>query len=87
MGIADAGWAAFSCLFCDTSTVNNTYYLSNHTLWRFGGLMALVCARRGSSSLICSEFEQETDQAHIETYCNAHDCNDHHEFDMKPFFE
>jgi Ran GTPase-activating protein (RanGAP) involved in mRNA processing and transport len=30
------GWAAFSTLLCDTSSVNNTY-LSNHTLQRIGG--------------------------------------------------
>ena len=28
MGIADAGWAAFSRRLCDTPTVNNTYHLS-----------------------------------------------------------
>eukprot|EP00986_Skeletonema_menzelii_P006059 scaffold2288_cov131-Skeletonema_menzelii.AAC.5 len=32
-GITSRGWAAFSRLLCDTSSVNNTY-LSNHTLAR-----------------------------------------------------
>ena len=30
------GWAAFSKLLCDTTSVNNTY-LSNHTLETIGG--------------------------------------------------
>ena len=34
-GIADEGWAHFSRLLCDTSSVNNTY-LSNHTLSNLG---------------------------------------------------
>ena len=34
-GIARRGWAAFSRLLCDTSSVNNTY-LSNHTLVHIG---------------------------------------------------
>ena len=35
-GITARGWAAFSKLLCDTSSVNNTY-LSNHTLVEIGG--------------------------------------------------
>ena len=35
-GITARGWAAFSRLLCDTSSVNNTY-LSNHTLQQIGG--------------------------------------------------
>ena len=34
--ITARGWAAFSRLLCDTSSVNNTY-LSNHTLQQIGG--------------------------------------------------
>jgi len=35
-GITARGWATFSRLLCDTSSVNNTY-LSNHTLETIGG--------------------------------------------------
>ena len=36
--ITARGWAAFSRLLCDTSSVNNTY-LSNHTLEEIGGCL------------------------------------------------
>jgi len=35
-GMTSRGWAAFSKLLCDTTSVNNTY-LSNHTLETIGG--------------------------------------------------
>eukprot|EP00984_Skeletonema_dohrnii_P004378 scaffold1562_cov93-Skeletonema_dohrnii-CCMP3373.AAC.6 len=34
-GITEVGWATFSKLLCDTSSINNTY-LSNHTIERIG---------------------------------------------------
>ncbi len=34
--ITATGWATFSKLFCDISSINSTYHLSNHTLEHIG---------------------------------------------------
>ena len=36
-GVTDEGWASFSNLLCDTSSVNSTYF-SNHTLKSISGM-------------------------------------------------
>ncbi|KAK1739913.1 leucine-rich repeat protein, partial [Skeletonema marinoi] len=52
-GITSTGWAAFSRLLCDTSSINNTYR-SNHTLKHIGGGYHYVPNPDGSDKLFRS---------------------------------
>jgi len=78
-GITVEGWAHFSRLLCDTSSVSNTY-LSNHTLRSIGvgrngfpgNLQALLALNR-------NDDKQQVAITKI--------LQNHSHFDMKPFFE
>ena len=75
--ITERGWAAFSRLLCDTSSVNNTY-LSNHTLERIGGF-----GRRHSN---IEEFLKLNKlQNHAAAICKILDS--HPDIDITPMFE
>ncbi|KAK1734006.1 leucine-rich repeat protein [Skeletonema marinoi] len=80
-GVTDVGWAAFSKLLCDTSSINNTY-LSNHTLEWVGSLFY-------DDSDIPPDIRQyiawNKDQRIDAAICKILKTHDH--FDMKPFFQ
>mmetsp|Transcript_32267 Transcript_32267/g.65629 ORF Transcript_32267/g.65629 Transcript_32267/m.65629 type:complete len:698 (+) Transcript_32267:77-2170(+) len=52
-GITSTGWAAFSRLLCDTSSINNTYR-SNHTLEHIGDDYCYMSNPDGSGKLFLS---------------------------------
>ena len=54
-GITNTGWAAFSRLLCDTSSINNTFR-SNHTLEHIGGGYHYVPNPDGSGKLFVLEI-------------------------------
>ena len=54
-GITSTGWAAFSRLLCDTSSINNTFR-SNHTLKHIGGGYHYVPNPDGSGKLFVLEI-------------------------------
>jgi len=76
-GITNEGWAPFSLLLCDTSSVNRTY-TSNHTLQKFRGssVDALV-----NTYLVLNKREDKQQVA----MCKV--LQSHSHFDMEPFFE
>ena len=81
VGITSKGWAAFSKVLCDTSTVNSTF-LSNHRLHRFEGPIP----QEGVPDLVASllTLNQENDKKSVAfrkilLY--------HVDFDMQPLFE
>ena len=78
-GITREGWAPFSKLLCDTSSVNNTY-LSNHTLEEFGNRLQAVPGGV-ESGLNLNAFDNK-DQVAVWKILMYHS-----HFDMEPFFE
>lgn len=76
--ITSRGWAAFSSLLCDTSSVNSTY-LSNHTLVQIGGYgtpLDIV------EVLKWNEFESQNNAAVI---CKI--LHSHPDIDVTPLFQ
>ncbi len=79
-GITSRGWAAFSRLLCDASSVNNTY-LSNHTLVKIGYGYYM----RNTHSDIIEYLELNK-----ALNCDADFCKilkNHPDFDIKPLFQ
>ena len=78
-GITARGWAAFSRLLCDTSSVNNTY-LSNHTLEMVG-----CSTRRDTPSDIQEYLKLNESQNHGDAaICKILDS--HPDIDVTPLF-
>ena len=76
--ITEDGWAHFSRLLCDTSSVNNTY-LSNHTLTCFG-------SNEGQS--VGVDFALGTNNmADKQRVAMIKILHAHNHFNMQPFFE
>ena len=73
------GWAAFSRLLCDPSSINNTY-LSNHTLENLGGYYN----QSGIPRNILEYLEWNRDQNHPAI---RKILQNHSDFDMEPFFQ
>eukprot|EP00984_Skeletonema_dohrnii_P021968 scaffold11082_cov74-Skeletonema_dohrnii-CCMP3373.AAC.5 len=78
-GITDIGWAAFSMLLCDTSSINNTY-LSNHTIEEIGLFYNMSGTPPDIRQYLAWNKNQRIDAA----ICKILMTRDH--FDMKPFF-
>ena len=80
-GNTDDGWAHFSKLLCDTSTVNNTY-LSNHTLRN------LVMTGYGSAAADVQSYLQLNRRSRDKGRVAMNKILQHHEhFNLQPFFE
>ena len=79
-GITAEGWAPFSKLMRDTSSVNNTY-LSNHTLKSFGSFSYITVTGDVRSLLLLNRNENKQLLAITKILQN------HSHFDMQPFFE
>ena len=75
-GITARGWAAFSKLLCDTSSVNKTY-LSNHTLERIGGY--------GTPSDIVEVLKLNKSLKHAVAICKI--LRSHPDIDVRSLFE
>eukprot|EP00985_Skeletonema_marinoi_P025874 scaffold19439_cov145-Skeletonema_marinoi.AAC.1 len=80
-GVTDVGWAAFSKLLCDTSSINNTY-LSNHTLEWVG---SLFYDDSDTPPDVRRYLLWNKDQRIDAAICKILKTHDH--FDMKPFFQ
>ena len=78
-GITARGWAAFSRLLCDTSSVNSTY-LSNHTLVRIG-----VCFGHGTPSDIAAYLQLNKYHNQAAAICKI--LRSHPDIDITPLFE
>eukprot|EP00984_Skeletonema_dohrnii_P013956 scaffold5839_cov103-Skeletonema_dohrnii-CCMP3373.AAC.6 len=77
--VTASGWAAFSRLLCDTSSVNNTY-LSNHTLVEIGGIR-----NAGNSSTIVEYLELNELQNCATAICKILDS--HPDIVVEPLFQ
>ena len=85
-GITNEGWAYFSKLLCDTSSVNNTY-LSNHTLYFVGNDVYeddFDDVADIEHLLVLNEDGRNQDKGKIAMKKIVHA---HSHFDMQPFFE
>ena len=88
-GITAEGWAPFSKLLCDTSSVNNTY-MSNHTLQSFGHNVQAVPGEVISYQTLNGGEDQtisgnrRTEQQKVAT---RKILQNHSHFNMRPFFE
>jgi Leucine-rich repeat (LRR) protein len=82
-GVTNVGWAAFSKLLCDTSSINNTY-LSNHTLqtirWAPWGEESLPGITPDVSKFLM--LNQEHEKPAIDKILTSHS-----DFDMESFFQ
>eukprot|EP00984_Skeletonema_dohrnii_P011453 scaffold4580_cov73-Skeletonema_dohrnii-CCMP3373.AAC.4 len=78
-GITARGWAAFSKLLCDTSSVNNTY-LSNHTLVEIGGFSNV-----GNPSAIVEYLTLNQLQNCAAAICKI--LKNHPDIDIEPLFQ
>ena len=78
-GIRTRGWAAFSRLLCDTSSVNNTY-LSNHTLVEVGGFQT-----SDTPQDIVDFLELNKSMKHAAAICKI--LRSHPDIDVTPLFE
>lgn len=79
--ITSEGWAPFSKLLCDTSTINNTY-LSNHTLQSFGPPLYDSSIPDIIESYLTLNYLNNKDQVAVWKILIYHS-----HFDMEPFFE
>jgi hypothetical protein len=79
-GITYEGWAHFSKLLCDTSSVNNTY-MSNHTIESFGSFSYTTVTGDVRTLLVLNRNENKQLVAITKILQN------HSHFDMQPFFE
>jgi Leucine-rich repeat (LRR) protein len=77
-GVTDVGWAAFSKLLCDTSSINNTY-LSNHTLEMIGNSYAIHPHPDIKQYLAWNEYQGHPAIHKI--------LKSHTDFDMEPFLQ
>eukprot|EP00985_Skeletonema_marinoi_P014355 scaffold7266_cov121-Skeletonema_marinoi.AAC.17 len=78
-GMTSRGWAAFSKLLCDTSSVNNTY-LSNHTLVEIGGFRNV-----GNPSAIVEYLTLNKLQNCAAAICKI--LKNHPDIDIEPLFQ
>ena len=78
-GVTTEGWAHFSKLLCDTSSVNNTY-LSNHTLEGLG-------ATRLIPADVVSLLDLNRDNGDKGQIAMTKILQHHSHFNMQPFFE
>ena len=78
IGITSEGWAPFSKLLCDTSSINNTF-LSNHTLENFGNTEGQP--RVVSTSFVLNNMEDKRKVAITKIL------RQHSHFNVQPFFE
>jgi len=80
IGITTEGWAPFSKLLCDTSSVNNTY-LSNHTLKSFYSISLTAVPDDVRSLMVLNGIDDKRQVAITKILQN------HSHFDMRYFFE
>jgi len=79
-GITDVGWAAFSNLLCDPSSVNNTY-LSNHSIEKIGGYQSNINLHDIAQLLRFNRLSRHPHEAAIWKILKSHP-----DLEMKAFF-
>ena len=87
-GVTAMGWAPFSKLICDNSTVNNTF-LSNHTLEDIGVRNDPMIPSRfvSSNDRTCLELNKSTCSTKQQKVAMIKILQVHSHFDMQSFFE